>query len=76
MTSTTCKRRAERVRTCFAQVFGKAGTDPLERRDRRRTEADDAEQFSTPDNERGMPWKHRECQTKLTRGPPSREETG
>ena len=36
-------RRRERVRTCFAQVVGKAGTDPPERRDRRRTEADDAE---------------------------------
>ena len=29
------KMAAERVPTCFAQVLGKAGTDPLERRDRR-----------------------------------------
>ena len=42
--STTCKRQEERVRTCLAQVLGKAGTDPLERRNRRRTEADDGEQ--------------------------------
>ena len=39
---------AERMRTCFAQVFGKAATDPLERRNRRRTEADDVERFLTP----------------------------
>ena len=43
LTSTICKRHAERVRTCFAQVLGKARTDPLERRDRRRTQANDAE---------------------------------
>ena len=41
--STTYKRHKERVRTCSAQVLGKAGTGPLEMRDRRRTEADDAE---------------------------------
>ena len=41
--STTCRRHAERVRTCLAQVLGKSGTDPLERRDRRRTQAGDAE---------------------------------
>ena len=65
--STTCERHAERVRTCFAKVFGKARTDPLEKRDRRRTEADGAEQFSSPCRDHGVPWKHRECQTKLTR---------
>ena len=41
--SATCIQHEERVRTCLAQVLGKAGTDPLERRDRRRAEADDAE---------------------------------
>ena len=65
--STTYECHAERVRTCFAKVFGKARTDPLEKRDRRRTEADDAEQFSSPCRDHGVPWKHRECQTKLTR---------
>ena len=48
LTSKTYKRHAERVRTSCAQVLGKAGTDPLERRGRRGTEADDAEQFLTP----------------------------
>ena len=66
MTTTTYKRHAKRVRACFAQVFGKAGTDPLERRDRRRTEADEVEQLLTPCRDHGVPWKHRECQTNLT----------
>ena len=44
LTSTTCRRHAERVRTRCAQVFGKAGTNPVERRDRSRTQAYDAEQ--------------------------------
>ena len=64
--STTGKRHAERRRTCFAQVLGKAATDPLERRNRRRTEADDVELFLTPCRDHGVPWKHRKCQTKLT----------
>ena len=62
--STTYKRHAERMRTCFAQVLGKAGTDPLDR-DRRRTEANDVEWFLTSCRDHGVPWKHRECQTKL-----------
>ena len=35
---------SERVRACFGQVLGKAGTHPPKNRDQRRTEADDAEQ--------------------------------
>ena len=27
LTSTTCERHAEKVRACFTQVFGKAGTN-------------------------------------------------
>ena len=64
--STTYKRHAERARTCSAKVLRKAGTDPLEKRSRRRTEADDAEQFSPPSGDRGVLWKRRECQTRRT----------
>ena len=48
------------------EVIGKAATDPLERKNRRRTEADDVELFLTPCRDHGVPWKHRKCQTKLT----------
>ena len=56
----------------FAQVIGKAATDPLERRNRRRTEGDDDERFRLTYRaaDHGVPRKHRKCQTKLTCIPP------
>ena len=41
-------------------------TDLLERKDRRRAEADDAEQSLTPNSDHGVRWKHREGQAQRT----------
>ena len=59
--STTCKRHAERVRICFAQDLGKAGRDPLERRDRRCTEADNAERECAVLDTEQQPWSAMEA---------------
>ena len=58
MTSTTYKRHAERMRTCFAHVFGEAATGLW----------DDLGRFLTPCRDHGVPWEHRECLTTVTRG--------
>ena len=60
LTSSTNKSHAGRVRACFGQVFGRAGTDPPEKRDQRRTEAGDAEQHLTSGSGHVAPRKRRE----------------
>ena len=74
LTSTIGKRHAERMRTCFAQVIGKAVTDPLERRNRRRTEADDVERFLTLCRDHGAMEAPEVSDKAHLYTPPSREE--